>query len=296
MDEFMDQVTTVEQREEFSFLDIAVVMAAYWRALLLIPVAAGIAVFGILWVLPTSYSAQMVLNVKPDQIVKLSQPSVLDPVITATNPKARDMESIAYFRRDLLTDLTIAPIPQTPYYFVSLKARSGPAQEVEDMLKKILDEFIRQSAPRGNVKTLLENDILFIEKALVELSIGRKAQLDLAGQTKAETMSPPRNDGSPPPLVAFINEIGAKQAMMAREKAELDGSQWETNIVEKPALVLPRARSKLIVAAAAAIVAFILLLLFALLSEVFRRLEANPFNAAKFASLRKSIAMRRRAI
>jgi uncharacterized protein involved in exopolysaccharide biosynthesis len=70
MDEFMDQVRTVEQREEFSFLDLAVVVAAYWRALLLVPIAVGIVVFGVLWVLPTSYSAQMVLNVKPDRIIR----------------------------------------------------------------------------------------------------------------------------------------------------------------------------------------------------------------------------------
>jgi hypothetical protein len=296
MDEFMEQARTVERREEFSFLDLAVVVAAFWRPLLLIPIAVGIIVYGILWVLPTSYSAQMVLNVKPDQIVRLSQPSVLDPVITSTNPKATDVETIAYFRRDLLADLTITPIPQTPYYFISLNGRSKPPQEVENLLKKILDEFILQSAPRGNVKALLETDIQFIEKALVELSIGRKAQLDIAGQTqKAEQMSPPRNDGSPPPLVAFINEIGTKQATMAREKAELDGSQWETNIVEKPALVLPQARSKVIIAAAAAIAAFILLLSFALLREVFRRLQSNPFNATKFADIKNSVALRRRA-
>lgn len=262
--------TSPKQGKEFGFLDLAAIAANWWKALVLVPLIAGIAVFGILRVLPITYLAQVLLDARPDQIIQISQPAVLDPVIRARYPDLQDDEAIAQRRRLLLRNFIVNPAPQTAYFYVTLDGGKTPA-DVVGTLTDIVNQFIRTSAPSGTPRKVLESDVQFLEDRMKELLAGLHRYDSDAAKPSITAAALPMSLAGPPPQIAYLNEINATRDALTQKKNKLKGLDWETNVAQQPTLLIRDPMMKLPMVIAAMLGALVLTFLVGLAAELLRR-------------------------
>lgn len=268
----MNDLRSPRQSEEFGFLDLAAIASNWWKLLVLISLFAGIGTFGLLRFAPVSYSAQVLLDAKPEQIIQISQPAVIDPVLRARYSDAQDDETLAQRRRALLGSLKIFPAPQTSYFYVTLDGGKTPA-DVVDTLTAIVNQFLRNTAPSGAPRKALESDIQFLEDRMKELLGGLQRYNDGASKASNALAAPPASLAGPPPQIAYLNEINATRDALAQKKNKLIGLDWETHVPQKPALLIRDPMMKLPLVIAAMVVAFLLTFFVGLLAEILKRMK-----------------------
>jgi hypothetical protein len=285
--------TELPKREEFGFLDLIAIVSEWWKALVFIPIFIGILVYGTLRTVPTTYSAHAVLNVKPDQIVQLSWPAILDQVIRARTPGAKDDEAVAQIRQDLLDNLKILPLSQTTFYSIDLNGKNE--KDITATLTAIIDQFVRHSVPSGNSKAVLESDIQFLEGKLQTLETGRKSEFELADRlSKSDSPNVPfAAITGPPPQIAYLNEISATRGTLAEKKIKLGGLNWDTTVVQKPALIVHRPTTKYLFVTAAMMGAFLVTLLIALALEILPVARVDSSAKKKLSRIRNALSLRK---
>lgn len=266
-----------KEARELGFLDLLAIASGWWKALAIIPTCTAILVYIIFRNMPVSYSAQALISVSPDQIIQISQPTVLDPVVRVRNPNAHDEEAVAQVRRTLLANLKISPVPQTTFYYVVLDA-GRTVNEATDTLNEIIGQFIQRSKPSGALKEALEADIQFLEDKFSTLQAGLQSQLELSNKalkSATHVAPPPTTITGPPPQIVYLNEISETRAVLTEKKNRLSGLKWDMNVIQSPALVVNAPVTKTPFAVAAAIGALFLTFLVALAVDVSRRLKAK---------------------
>ena len=281
---------TLPPEGEISLLDLLVTISENIKLLTLGPLAAGLCVLGVSFVLPAEYESVAIL---PAEIginnisSTLRLASVLDPVVVSQGlAKGKTVEQArlaldgriktAVGKQDKLLRLTVTG--DTP----------GQAQATA---KALLAQGFEQTRPRGSNKARIERQLSQAREALEDAQRAGGGLLALLGRGYRPDTVALRSAGTDLPrrYADLLNIVTTSQATVVSLEQQLEGLTNE-QLLQAPSLPeKPVSQKKAMVVTAAALGTGFVLLLWVFVRSSLRAAGADPVNAAKLAAIRRAL-------
>ena len=281
---------TLPPEGEISLLDLLVTISENIKLLTLGPLAAGLCVLGVSFVLPAEYESVAIL---PAEIginnisSTLRLASVLDPVVVSQGlAKGKTVEQArlaldgriktAVGKQDKLLRLTVTG--DTP----------GQAQATA---KALLAQGFEQTRPRGSNKARIERQLSQAREALEDAQRAGGGLLALLGRGDRPDAVALRSAGTDLPrrYADLLNIVTTSQATVVSLEQQLEGLTNE-QLLQAPSLPeKPVSQKKAMVVTAAALGTGFVLLLWVFVRSSLRAAGADPVNAAKLAAIRRAL-------
>lgn len=291
----MDE-TSPAHDDEFSLLDLAVVIAESWKLLLIVPLLAGALVyFGLSMITAPLYTSQALVQTSSGEIALLQSARVLDGPMRESSWLTDYNGSLSQARAALLDAIDIRAVEDTGFYHVKLTHRS--AESAQTILTLILQELVNQSKPTGSNRDALDLTLNIQQEGLAELSasltrLNRFYDRTLAA-SETDTISVVAETGQS--IVALVSNIEARRQEIATTTQMLDGTIQADDIIQPPTFPdSAEGRGLLMRVALAFVTVGFLMLITAFAREGFKRASHNVENLEKVNRIRRAFWLRQR--
>lgn len=286
--------TLAPPSEEVSLLDIFVAMAESWMLLVLGPLVVGLSVLAFIYFgAPDRYVSTAILQISPEEAALLESASVIDPAVRATD-WARGYGTAAEARRAVIERaLTTEKLEDVEYFRVSITGRSP--ESAHALLRALVSELIRNSAPRDDARAALEQKLEALERSAEEMKrslVRLNALYDRAISSDPSTIALLGDAGQS--YATLISRIAETEQEIVSVRLELEGSVSSSDIVQQPTLEKePLPKQAPLAAAMSALATAVVLLLFVFVRASIAHARQDARSARKIRRIRRALRARR---
>lgn len=270
---------------EVGLLDVLVTLAENIKLLIIGPLAVGLCVLGIAFMLPHTYQSISILQADQSTASLMMSASVLDPVIGTLGLAGGN--TLEKARRELREHIKAVIGRGDKLLTLTVSARS--AQQSQDIANALLRQSYLESRPKGTARGRLQTQL---QEAQLRLRNAQNAALSLLKRLQADGAGAGRDAEAARGYAELLSATGAAQTQISSLEAELEGLS-ESKLLQAP--TLPQEASqprKGLMALGAALATELVLLLFVFMRQAFRNTAANAEASQKVVRIRQCLGLK----
>jgi hypothetical protein len=225
-----------DTHQEPSLRDYLDVVARHWKVLVFVPIVAGLAAFAYANFGPSSYRSEAIVSLSNEALALVRSDRVLDAVAQETGLMSGSNGDLTIVRRKLRGSIR-TDVWQKDTNLYRLVVEQPTEQAAQEVLQKLIEALIAESAPYGNARLLLEKRRQAVEHSLNELTeaLGRRKVIDSRAVADQSSIAIPMflvaTGDSITDLTAAIE---AKSQELLSDELTLKGRLSQSNILSNP--------------------------------------------------------------